>query len=226
MILIEFPLSLQIYRMADMLLLQKLSSHGQPIKQLVFSPWPLEGPESNPMVLVSLSEQMCFWNIKYVINNPLDARKKKGVRRSSRFTKDAKWEFSGEMMATNDNEVNENGNGNGNGTTAIALNGKHGKVGHGQQDFWEDKTGASDKPELLACIKFVGNSATKLVTNAEFNRFITIDNEGDIYALQTTNPAINSSSDASPERESPTSAAAVTRHFGRISLGNNLTVSS
>lgn len=207
--------------MSDMQQLQILSSHKQPIKQLVFSPWPVDGHDvNNPMVLVSLSEQMCFWNIKYVINNPLDAVKKKSTRRSSRFSKELKWNFNGgDQSNGNDNELRVNGNGNGKAIiTGPLLN---------HIDYWDDKTGASDKPELLACIKFVGSCATKLVTNAEFNKFITIDNEGDIYALKTTRPAHNNSvvSTTTPERLS----AVVTKRFGKISLvasHNTLTISS
>lgn len=198
---------LKIYRMSDKQILQILSSHKQPIQQLVFSPWPVDGPENNPLVLVSLSEQMCFWNIKYVINNPLDALKKvNGIRRSSRYSKERKWDVNSNTFT----DININGHGtNGNGRTAEA-----------DKDYWEDKTGASDKPELLACIKFVGNSATKLVTNVEFSQFITIDNEGDIYALQTTRPA----GKEKPPGELLT--IAVTQRLGQISLGNNLMVPS
>lgn len=206
--------------MSDMQQLQILSSHKHPIQQLVFSPWPVDGPENNPLVLVSLSEQMCFWNIKYVINNPLDVLKKKnGIRRSSRFSKEQKYILNGDnngnLTANNDIEVNGNGtNGNGH-DEHEPIRGA--VVNH--TDYWEDKTGASDKRELLACIKFVGNSATKLVTNAEFNQFITIDNEGDIYALQTTSPAgaaaTNGTMTMTPE---PLQATALTKSFGLIAL--------
>lgn len=48
---------------------------------------------------------------------------------------------------------------------------------------WYGKSGASDKPELLSCIKLVGSSAEKIFTNRKFTKFITIDNEGEIYYL-------------------------------------------
>lgn len=159
--------------MSDLQLLQILHSHKQPIKQLVFSPWSIDDG-NNPIVLVSLAEQMCFWNIKYVVNNPMDAVKaSNGLRRSSkRFSRDF-GKFPGNGKIAN----NDNG--------GIETNGAKPSLAATHIDFWNDKTGASDKRELLACIKFVGNIATKLVTNAEFNTFITIDNEGDIYALAT-----------------------------------------
>lgn len=191
--------------------LQILSSHKHPIKQLMFSPWPMDGPENNPIILVSLSEQMCFWNIKYVINNPLEG-KKKSFRRSSRFSKELTWTLDGDTAT--DNESNTNGLKNGK-----ATNGR-GRSAH--IEYWDDKAGASDKLELLACIKFVGNSATKLVTNAEFDKFITIDNEGDIYALQTTRPAVDEI-DTAVVKDWP---VALTKRISHLSLGNTLTVSS
>lgn len=49
---------------------------------------------------------------------------------------------------------------------------------------WLKKNGASDKLELLSCIKFIGNRADKFYSNDDFTRFITIDNEGNIYYLR------------------------------------------
>lgn len=210
--------------MSDMEKIQILSSHKRPIKHLEFSPWC--GLESNAIVLVSLSEQMCFWNIKYVTNNPLDGLKKKPHRRSSRFSKELKNHLNGNGDGhSNDssNKDNNNGlktNGNGvNGGKTIVPKGR--MVNHGQ--FWEDKMGASDKPELLACIKFVGNSATKLVTNEDFTKFITIDNEGDIYAL-ATRPA--SVPEDVPSSEWTIDGAALIKRVGDISLANTLSVPS
>lgn len=48
---------------------------------------------------------------------------------------------------------------------------------------WSNKRGPSDKPELLTCIKFVGNKAEKFFANDEFTQFNTIDNEGVYYHL-------------------------------------------
>lgn len=48
---------------------------------------------------------------------------------------------------------------------------------------WDGKIGAAEKPELLSCIKFVGNSTKKLYHDREFTKFLTIDNEGEIYVL-------------------------------------------
>uniref|UniRef100_A0A1B0CU03 APAF-1 helical domain-containing protein n=1 Tax=Lutzomyia longipalpis TaxID=7200 RepID=A0A1B0CU03_LUTLO len=48
---------------------------------------------------------------------------------------------------------------------------------------WDGKCGASEKPELLSCIKFAGNSAAKVIRDGDFVKFLTIDNEGEIYVL-------------------------------------------
>lgn len=191
--------------MSDTQKLQTLSSHKQSIKDLVFSPWSSEGAGNNPLVLVSLAEQMCFWNIKYVINNPMDSGKRRPSRLSSRFSKLLhKWTSNGDNgdNSTNDNESNgtiTNGNGKAKHQEASA-------------NYWDDKKGAPDKEELLACIKFVGNSATKLVTDKDFNQFITIDNEGDIYALITRRDSKN--------------GGGITDRFQTISLSNTLSTLS
>lgn len=107
-----------------------------------------------------MSEQIVFWNISDIENNPLQPT---GViRKSGRFS-------------TNKNYKPSNG-------SPKTL----------QPDFvventfnpWSGKTGIAGKPELLSCIKFIGNSAEKLFTNDNFSRFLTIDDEGNIYHLQ------------------------------------------
>lgn len=141
--------------------LQSLSSHIRPITRLVFSPW--SDDYHRPLILVSLSEQVCFWNIRYVLNNPLDAIKPK-KRSSQRFSKELK---SPVEILTN-------------GVLGLFVTNGHKNT---TNNYWEDKMGPSDKPELLACIKFIGNRAQKLICNAQFDQFITIDDEGDIYVL-------------------------------------------
>lgn len=49
---------------------------------------------------------------------------------------------------------------------------------------WHGKTGSSDKPELLSCIKLVAKSAKRIIYNEDFTRFVTIDNEGNVYHLR------------------------------------------
>lgn len=49
---------------------------------------------------------------------------------------------------------------------------------------WNKKIGAVDQPELLSCVKFIGKSAKKVIVNDEFDQFVTIDNEGNVYYLR------------------------------------------
>ncbi|XP_059607812.1 uncharacterized protein LOC132255707 [Phlebotomus argentipes] len=51
------------------------------------------------------------------------------------------------------------------------------------ESAWEGRMGASEKPELLSCVKFAGNCATKLHYDKNFTRFLAIDDEGEIYVL-------------------------------------------
>lgn len=114
---------------------------------------------NSPIILVSISEQLCFWNIKYLQNNKIENSKKDG-RQSSRFKNNKnvfkKIEDNLIRLCLEDSEINQ----------------------------WVGKIGASDKPELLSCIKLVGGSANKFFTDDNFTKFLTIDLEGNIYFLR------------------------------------------
>lgn len=170
----------QVYREADRRLIRTLCSHKHPVTCLRFSPWSVDENSNNPVILASLSEQICFWSISYVLNNPLDAPQQRR-RSSKRFSKGyccvraTSTGSGGEVaaMAHHFDTIDL--------TTTRPSNGL-GNTGSGT-GYWHDKIGPSDKRELLACIKFVGNSAHKLVTLGDFEKFITVDAEGDIYVL-------------------------------------------
>lgn len=49
---------------------------------------------------------------------------------------------------------------------------------------WSRKTGSNERPEILSCHKLIGKSAKKVIVNDEFDKFLTIDNEGNIYYLR------------------------------------------
>lgn len=114
---------------------------------------------NSPIILVSISEQLCFWNIKHLQNNKIENSKKDG-RQSSRFKNNKnivkKIEDNLIRLCLHDSEINQ----------------------------WVGKIGASDKPELLSCIKLVGGSANKFFTDDNFTKFLTIDLEGNIYFLR------------------------------------------
>lgn len=112
---------------------------------------------NSPIILVSLSEQLCFWNIKYLQNNKIENSKKDG-RQSSRFKNN-----KNNLKLVEDKLIR------------LSLE---------ETNQWVGKIGASDKPELLSCIKLVGGSANKFFTNENFTKFLTIDLEGNIYFLR------------------------------------------
>lgn len=191
-------------------LLQKLSSHKETIYNLRFSPW----MDNQTLVLVSVSEMLCFWNVTHMLNNPLDGG---NVRRSQRFSRrHSKSSVSSTLDVSpipSPNEITNggsthltiNGYSPSNGTTNGVGNGVVSPVSQLNQSFsnlrldtnheqiivpaatksspWTGKSGASTKPELLSCIKFVGNTAEKVYVNQAFTKFITIDSEGEIYYL-------------------------------------------
>ncbi|XP_037951476.1 uncharacterized protein LOC119682184 [Teleopsis dalmanni] len=131
-------------------LLSKLETHKNCIYDMKFSPY--------GDMLVSCSEQLCFWSIKHIINNPLMKTQK---RRSSRFT------------SQRSSDVEE--------VDAMRMDLFKREL---TESPWANKQGSSDKPELLACIRFSGKKANKLFTNADFTEFQTIDDEGVYYHLK------------------------------------------
>lgn len=114
---------------------------------------------NSPVILISISEQLCFWNIKYLQNNKIENSKKDG-RQSSRFKNN---KLSLKKSSIEDNLIR------------LSLE---------ESNPWVGKIGASDKPELLSCIKLVGGSANKFFTDDNFTKFLTIDLEGNIYFLR------------------------------------------
>ncbi len=49
---------------------------------------------------------------------------------------------------------------------------------------WAGKLGPTEKPELLSCIQMIGNAAEKFFVDRDFTKFVTIDDEGEVYYLQ------------------------------------------
>lgn len=129
---------------------------------LQFSPW---NETQGPIILLSLSESINFWNISHILNNKnlmkrnSDAEPSK-TRVSQRFKSPLK-------VIPHEVKFEES-------MKSLSL----------KERNWSNKTGPADKRELLSCIKFIGKSAKKVVTNKEFTRFLTIDNEGNVYHLR------------------------------------------
>lgn len=154
--------SIELYSFDGLRYLNTLQSNkNTPINGMVFSPW----TSTSPIILASISDQICFWNISYIVNNPIENG---ALRRSQRFDRKASVRLITEKMQ----ELKpSNGNENGNGYTV-------------QTNPWTGKLGPTEKPELLACIQLIGNSADQIFSNKNFTKFVTIDDEGEVYYLQ------------------------------------------
>lgn len=200
-------------------LIQQLKSNKDKICTLSFSPW----INTQTLILISVSDELCFWNITHILNNPLEGG---NIRRSQRFSRrHSKSSIASTLdipqttsEVINGNQLTITNGHTATGTSATVANGTTNGFNNcvtspmtqlynsfnnlhlspptvNEQIFvspssnvnaknpWIGKTGALAKPELLSCIKFVGNVAEKIYTNNKFTKFITIDNEGEIYYL-------------------------------------------
>lgn len=199
-------------------LIQQLKSNKDKICTLAFSPW----INTQTLILISVSDELCFWNVTHILNNPLEGG---NIRRSQRFSRrhskssiastldipqtTAETTNGNHLTITNDHTATgviaaiANGTTNGfNGVTSPmtqlnnSFNNLHLSPPTANEQIivslssngnvknpWMGKTGALAKPELLSCIKFVGSVAEKIYKNKTFTKFITIDNEGEIYYL-------------------------------------------
>lgn len=145
---------------------------GQEINNLYFSPWQ---SSNEPMILLSVSSSICFWNIKTVQTEMFHKISTTNeIRVSNRFR---------HVKSSPDSKLSE-------ATEKMTIN---------HLSPWGDKSGSTKRPELLSCHKLIGKSAKKVIINDEFDEFVTIDNEGNIYYLRlvtetfnTTNNLINS----------------------------------
>lgn len=178
----------------DVKILEKLESHTKCVESLHFSGWhtdPSNAP-GTPIILVSLSSEICFWNITHILNNPME---RSSNRKSARFDR------HGPFKKRNENYRNSNANGNAHHHLTVnkELNGlslnsqnhfeplANDQISNGNASLenpWIGKCGSSEKSQLLSCIKFVGSSTKKIFINKSFTKFITIDNEGEVYYLR------------------------------------------
>lgn len=172
-------------------IVKSFKSHRSKVNVLRFSPWHLSQPQHlqrHPLILVSLSEEICFWDVMHALNNPIDRTQ---LRNSQRFnrrssqctsidlngnTNDKKPLPTGNFLHPNGTQCVSNGHTTSNGAATANSN---------WSNPWMGKCGSSQKPELLASIKLVGSSAEKIFINNTFTQFITVDNEGEIYHLKT-----------------------------------------
>lgn len=145
---------------------------NESVNDLLFSPWIADTTPNTPIVLVSLSQEISFWNINYIINNPFEQTLKTPTRRSNRFRPPS------QVLSPDKKENSLSA------STRFTFNPV-------SDNLWYNKRGSSDKPELLACIRLSGQ-AEKIVANTDFTQFVTVDNEGEIYHLRIFDPSTRS----------------------------------
>ncbi|XP_017148980.1 uncharacterized protein LOC108159879 [Drosophila miranda] len=147
--------------------------HEQCITQLRFSPCKL--------LLISCGEQLCFWNVTHMRNNQIESQL--AIRRSRRHRMHSVTQEDAVDAAPIVSDMSE---------PPPFVSHLHQPVRDTQPevDLWRNKRGNAIRPELLACIKFVGNKASQFFTDAKFSQFYSIDDEGVYYHLQLleTNP--------------------------------------
>jgi apoptotic protease-activating factor len=139
---------------------------GKEINNLYFSPWV---SPNEPLILMSVSHSIMFWNIKTIQNNSSSELGRKisatdTLRQSKRFRSPLKT-----LTPSADTRK-----------LSIATE----NLTLSDSNPWNKKIGSINRPELLSCIKFIGKSAKKVIFNDEFDEFVTIDNEGNVYYLR------------------------------------------
>lgn len=131
---------------------------------LQFSPWT---ETEGPLILLSMSESINFWNITHIQNNKFGGMKRIDAETSSKARVSQRFKSPLKIGPTSDLKVESS-------MKSLSLKEKN----------WSNKTGPADKRELLSCIKLFGKSAKKVVINKDFTRFVTLDNEGNIHHLR------------------------------------------
>ncbi|EDX07439.1 GD11239 [Drosophila simulans] len=139
--------------------------HEHCIRQLRFSPCKL--------LLVSCAEQLCFWNVTHMRNNQLEREQKQ--RRSRRHKQHSVTQEDAVDAAPIAADIDED--------VTFVADDFH-PVNRETAELWRNKRGNAIRPELLACVKFVGNEARQFFTDAKFSQFYAIDDEGVYYHLQ------------------------------------------
>lgn len=135
-------------------LVYELRSHTTQVHSLLFSPWTSD--HRQPVILASVSEELCFWNVTFAVNNP--SVDDEPARLSERFADRPSPGSPGEHRSFDETDSSTSP--------------------------WIGKLGPTRKQVLLSCFKFIGNAAQQLFANAEFTRFLTIDDVGEIYFLK------------------------------------------
>ncbi|XP_049289038.1 uncharacterized protein LOC125766955 [Anopheles funestus] len=159
-----------------------LESHQFPVAELYFSSWNEPGA---PHILVSVGDLIVFWSVDSLVNNQ-PRKSVSSIRLSGRFTPRKTADSS------NDNRRSYGSNQSGFSTPIVGSPVQKSFLGDRFEEsaHWCNKRGSYSKPHLLSCIKLIGH-AKRLIMNREFNKFLTMDDEGYIHYLRFYRPSSN-----------------------------------
>lgn len=159
---------IQVHAIATMKAVATLRSHKTIVQALLFSPWTSVSTAA-PVILVSVGDELCFWNITWAINNPAE-------------NTEANHHYHGNHHLAIDTMTKSTTSSN---STSSGISCDSSEISETDRAHaWLGKRGPSIKPELFSCIKFVGNRAENIYANVAFDTFLTIDDEGEIYFLR------------------------------------------
>ncbi|XP_034104469.1 uncharacterized protein LOC117568159 isoform X1 [Drosophila albomicans] len=141
------------------------------IRQLRFSPC--------KQVLISCGKQLCFWSVKYMRNNQA-IPEVRSMRHSHYNPPKVQSKGREEVDAARFMDISDE-------QIVMDQLAPQYELVHAAEDrfsVWAHKRGSDKLPELLACIKFVGNEARRFYTSPDFTQFYVIDNESVFYHLK------------------------------------------
>lgn len=135
----------------------KYTYRSDPIKVLRFSPW---NDSRLPLILLTVSSEIRFWNVRH---SQAEAIPFKGLAiKRHRFS--SKNNNKQELSVVAKNESNNN--------LMRDVN------------PWLGKVGNPEDVDLLSCIKLIGNSVDQFFCFNNFTKFVSIDDDGNIYYLR------------------------------------------
>lgn len=140
-----------------------LNLHKTYVRNMFFAP---STPET-PLVLVSVADQIVWWDVSYILKN-LQERKKDERRKS------ASRRSRGSACRPENIEI-DNITDDFNQMSII-------------DQIWKGKCGRTAKPEVLSAIKLSGDYAATISISPTFTSFVTVDSTGLMYIINVLKP--------------------------------------
>ncbi|ALC41314.1 Ark, partial [Drosophila busckii] len=132
-------------------------------------------------LLISCGDQLCFWNVKHMLNNQTTNAPK---RLSRRFRTEQKAKGCEEVDASRWTGTVEETQPCAQSPSTSTSAGAAAAPAPSPAYNWSDKRGHAKLPALLSCIKFVGKTARHFYASDNFTQFYVIDDEGVFYHLK------------------------------------------